>query len=221
MSQGKRYKFNGSTFEVQLGFSASPKLITAVTKADPAVVSIATHGYVEGDVGRIAGISGMTQLNDNLYVVDNPTAGTFELALTDSSGYDTFATGSPAGDGTFDPVTFSEFCELTGVNQQDAGADTVDVSTICSTAKEFVSGLSDSGTLTLDFHYAGLQPVQQALETAKRSGDEMAFRVTLPSDGGHVVMLGVVQQTSFAGQVNGVWTATATIKLTGPKYILS
>ena len=32
-------------------------------------------------------------------------------------------------------------------------------------------------------------------------------------------MLGYVQSMSFAGQVNGVWTASATIKLTGNIFV--
>ena len=219
MSVGKRYKFNGSTFEVHMSLGAA-KTITGVTQANPAVVSSTSHGFIEGDGVKISSVSGMTQLNGNLYAVDNPASGTFELALTDSTGYTAFTTGSPA-DGIAEPIVWSDFCELTGVNQQDAGADTIEVSTICSTAKEFESGLSDTGTLTLDFNYAGLQPVQARLEAVKLSGETIGFRVTMPTDGGKVLMFGVVQQTSFAGQVNGVWTASATIKLSGPKFILS
>ncbi len=69
MSSGKRYKFNGSTFGVQTGFGTS-KAITAITQANPAVVSSTAHGFVEGDAVQISGISGMTQLNGQLFAVD-------------------------------------------------------------------------------------------------------------------------------------------------------
>lgn len=220
MAQGKRYKFNGSTFGVQTGLSSTQKTVTGITQANPGVVSSTSHGYVEGDVVELSSIQGMTEVNDNLFVVDNPASGTFELAGTDTTNYGAFVTGSPA-DGIARAVLFTSFCELTGVNQQDAGADTIEVSTICSTAKEFESGLSDSGTLTLDFNWAGLETVQAALEAAKISGDTIAFRVTMAGTGGQVIMFGVVQQTSFQGQVNGVYTASATIKLSGPKFVVS
>jgi len=215
---GKRYKFNGSTFGVQTGFGAQ-KTITAISQADPAVVAIAAHGYALGTVGEISSVQGMTEINDSLYVVDNPNSGDFELAKTDTTGYTAFVTGSPAN-GIFKPVTFSSFCELTGANQQDAAANQIEVSTICSTAKEFEQGLSDSGSLTLDYNYAGLETVQAALEAAKESGDEVAFKITFPGNGGYLIMIGTVQQTGVQGQVNGVWTASCTIKLSGPKYIL-
>lgn len=219
MSVGKRYKFNGSSFGVQTSFGTA-KVITGVTATNPAVVTSSAHGFVEGDAVKITSVQGMTQLNGNLYAVDNQATNTFELALTDASGYTAFATGSPAN-GQAEPVVFTEFCELTGVNQQDAGADTIEVSTICSTAKEFESGLSDSGTLTLDYNSAHLQPVQDALQDAKIAGTTIAFKITFPTDGGHVLMFGVVQQTSLQGQVNGIWTGSATIKLSGPVFYLS
>lgn len=218
MSAGKRYKFNGSTFKVQTALGAAQE-ITAITKADPAVVSSTSHGNVTGDVVKMTIDSGsMYELNGNLYVVDNEAAGTYELSGVDSTDYTTFAAGSP-----FDyaqKVTFSNFCELTGVNQQDGGADEIEVTTICSTAKEFEQGLSDSGTLQLDFNWAGNETVQAALRTAKVSGDQTAFKITFPGVGGSVIMIGTVQSTSFQGAVNGVWTASATVKLTGEIYVL-
>ena len=213
MPQGKRYKFQGSTFAVQTGLGATDA-ITAITAANPPVVTSTGHGNLEGDVGQIAAVVGMTELNGGLYVVDDPTANTFELADVDASAYAAYVSG-----GTFAPVVFSSFCELTGVNQQDGQADEIEVSTICSTAKEFEIGLGDSGTVQLDFNWAGNETVQAALRAAKRSGAITAFRVTFPGTGGKVVMLGYVQSMSFAGQVNGVWTASATIKLTGNIFV--
>lgn len=219
MSSGKRYKFNGSTFGVQTGLGAS-KTVTGITNADPGVVSSTAHGFVTGDVVELSSIEGMTEVNGNLYAVDNEASGSFELAATDTTDYGTFEAGSPA-DGIARPVTFGSFCELTGANQQDAGADQIEVSTICSDAKEFEQGLSDSGTLQLDFNWAGNETVQAALRTAKVSGDKLAFKVTFPGTGGFAIMIGTVQQTSFQGQVNGVWTASATIKLSGQVYVLA
>ena len=214
MPQGKRYKFQGSSLSVQTGFSAT-KAITAVTKANPAVVSSTAHGLVEGTVGKIAAIVGMIELNGGLYVVDNPLTGTFELAGVNSTNYGTYTSG-----GTFAPVVFSPFCEVTNINQQDGTADEIDATTICSTAKEFEVGLSDSGSLTLDYNYAGAEAVQAALRAAKKSGDTIAFQLVLPGTGGTLIMLGSVQQQSITGGVNGIYTGSATIKLTGEIFVL-
>lgn len=213
MAVGKRYKFQGSTFGVQTGLAAT-KTITAITAANPAVVTSTAHGLAEADVVQIAAVVGMTELNGNLYVVDDPVANSFELAGVDSSAYTAYVSG-----GTAAPVVFSTFCELTGAQQQDGQADEIEVTSICSTAKEFEIGLSDSGTLNLDFNWAGNQAVQAALRAAKVSGAATAFKITFPGDGGKVVMIGYVQGTSFGGERNGVWTASATIKLTGEIFV--
>lgn len=210
--QGKRFKWQGSTFAVQTGFAAT-KVITAITKANPGVVSSTAHGLLDGAVVAIAAVVGMTEVNGGLYVVDNPLSGTFELAGTDTTGYTTYTSG-----GTAAPVNFSNFCELTSVSQQDGSADEIDVTTICSTVKEFEVGLSDSGSLQLEYNYAGAETVQAALKAAKLSGAIVAFKLTLPGTGGTLVMLGSVQQQSISGSNNGVWTGSATIKLTGPVY---
>jgi hypothetical protein len=220
MAAGKRYKFQGSTFQVQTAVGTN-KPITEISKADPAVVTSAAHGAVLGDVLKmtVPTASGMTELNGNLYAVDDPLTNTVELAGVDSTDYTTFVLNSPNG-AFFNLVTFSQFCELTGVNQQDGSADEIEVTTICSNAKEFELGLSDSGSLQLDFNWAGNQAVQAAMRAAKSSGDQLAFKIVFPGDGGSVIMLGNVQSTSFQGAVNGVWTGSATIKLTGEIFVL-
>lgn len=217
MSQGLRYKFNGSTFSVQTGFTGVSPLpvITGISQANPGVVSSGTT-FTDGDVVKLAGVVGMTEVNGNLYVVDDAIAATsFELAGEDTSANTAYTSG-----GTIDEVAFSSFCELTGANQQDGAADQIEVTTICSTAKEFEQGLSDSGTLQLDYNAAPNGTVQTALRAAKVSGDQIAFKLVFPDSGGTIIMIGTVQQQSMTGQVNGVWAGSATIKLTGPIFVL-
>ena len=217
MSSGKRYKFNGSTFAVQTG-EGSPVTVTGATQANPVVISAAAHGFLLGTVARLANIDQPTELDGGTYAVDNPLTGTFELAGVDGTGYMAFDAGTPAAQAF--PATFSDFCELTGMNQQGGGADQIEVSTICSTKKEFEQGLDDSGTLQLDFNLAPMEEVQTALRNAEISGDQIAFKVVLPDDGGTCIMIGTVQATSFQGTVNGVWTGSATIKLSGEIFWL-
>lgn len=218
MSSGKRYKFQGTTFTVQTGIAGSSPspVITAITQADPAVVSSTANPHATGDVVRIKGVVGMTQVNGFLFVVDNRLANSYELARVDSTGYTAYASG-----GYSDEVQFTEFCELTGMNQQDGTSDEIDATTICSTAKEFELGLSDSGSLQLDYNFAPLEGVQTALRDGKLSGDELAYKIVFPNSGGTVIMLGKVQATSFQGAVSGLWTGSATIKLSGEIFVLA
>lgn len=214
MSAGKRFKFNGSMLQVSTGVAAT-KAITGISQADPAVISAVGHGLLMGAVARVAAVVGMEEINGQLVVVDNPDTDDFEAANINAVGYSPYTSG-----GTLAPLTFSNFCELTGANQQDGTADELDATTICSTAKEFEQGLGDSGTLTLDFNFAPITGVQAAMREAKRTGDAIAIRITLPKDGGSIVMLGTVQQTSFQASNGALWTGSATIRLTGEIFVL-
>lgn len=215
MSAGKRYKFQGSTLQVSTGVDAVTKPITGISQADPAVITVVGHGLTLGAVARVAAVVGMTEINDQLVVVDNPIADTFEAANINSAGYTAYDSG-----GTLAPLTYSAFCELTGANQQDGTADEIDATSICSTAKEFEQGLGDSGTITLDYNFAPHTLVQAAMRAAKVSGEEVVVRLTLPKDGGTIVMIGRVQQTSFQGSNGALWTGSATLRLTGEIFVL-
>jgi len=53
--------------------------ITAVTQGNPVVVTAGSHGFSNGDAVFTTGVSGMTQLNDNFYIVQNVATNTMEL----------------------------------------------------------------------------------------------------------------------------------------------
>jgi hypothetical protein len=217
MSQGVRYKFIGSTIQVSIGDEGSSGTpITGITQAHPPVVSATGHSAVLGDVVKIDDVVGATQFNGNMYAVDNPAVGTFELADEDNSMGNAYVSGGVASE-----VTFSEFCELTGAAQAGGGADQEEVSTVCSTAKEFEQGLADAGTLTLDFNFAPLTEVQTVLRASEKTGADVAVKITLPNGGGIVIMMGTVQTTSFNGAIGqAIWKGNAVIKLSGPIFVL-
>lgn len=72
--------------------------ITAITKANPAVVTVTGHGYSNGDWVYIESVGGMTEVNNKFYKVAGVTANTFQLNDTDgnaidSSAYTTYTSG--------------------------------------------------------------------------------------------------------------------------------
>lgn len=221
MSSGLTYKFSGSVFSVQTGItgtSPSPS-ITGVSLTNPIIVSTApqAHGLVSGDVAKVYGITtGPTNMNNKLYAVDDYTTNDFSLALEDGTGNTAWSVG-----GKIDKVAFSSFCELDSVSQTDGGADQHEVSTICSTFKEFVQGLSDSGTLQLDYNYAPSSTIQIAMAAAKQAATPTAFKVVLPNSGGTAIFIGTIETLSRNGSVSGVvWRGSASIKLSGPVFEL-
>tara|TARA_R110000765_G_scaffold221139_3_gene325004 strand:- start:816 stop:3371 length:2556 start_codon:yes stop_codon:yes gene_type:complete len=97
-------------FHVDSGLSYdNPKTITAVTSANPPVVTSSSHGFSNGDVVQIEGVggigidTGMIELNGNRYTVASSTTNTFALqtvastpANVDGSGYATYVSGGKA-----------------------------------------------------------------------------------------------------------------------------
>jgi hypothetical protein len=75
------------------------KTITAVTKANPAVVTSSSHGYSNGDEIKITNVVGMTELNEKRYLVANKTTNTFELTDKDGTNINStnFTTYASAG----------------------------------------------------------------------------------------------------------------------------
>ena len=72
------------------------KTITAITKANPAVVTSASHGYSNGDHVWINSVGGMTRLNGRRFTVANKTTNTFELSGENSTSYDSYTSGGTA-----------------------------------------------------------------------------------------------------------------------------
>ena len=71
------YKDSSTVFEAN-------KTITAITKANPAVVTATGHGYSNGDEIKIRSVVGMTEVNEKRFLVANKTTNTFELTTTNA-----------------------------------------------------------------------------------------------------------------------------------------
>lgn len=70
------------------------KTITAITKANPGVVTSTAHGLANGDYVVLEPVLGMFQLNGKVARVANQTANTFELEGFDTTLYETFVSGT-------------------------------------------------------------------------------------------------------------------------------
>lgn len=78
-----------------------PKTITAITKANPGVITSNSHGFANGDEIYIIGVGGMTQLNGRNFRVANVTTNTFTLTdlfgnAIDTTNFTTFTSGGTA-----------------------------------------------------------------------------------------------------------------------------
>lgn len=76
------------------------KVITGITKANPAVVTSAAHGYSNGDWVFLAGIGGMTQLNGRTAIVAGATTNTYQLHDTNGNNINSTSYGTYTSGGT-------------------------------------------------------------------------------------------------------------------------
>jgi Flp pilus assembly protein TadG len=76
-----RGSVTGSTgiTDAVINLTGPQRTITAATKARPVVITSDGHGFANNDVVWVSGVSGMTQLNNQAYLVMNRTTNTFEL----------------------------------------------------------------------------------------------------------------------------------------------
>lgn len=213
MTSASVYDFQGSLFQIMAGLVGSSPLasISGITQADPPVVTSSAHGLSDGDAVKITGVVGMTQLNNKIFIVNVLDVNTFELLGVNTTGYGAYVSG-----GNFDEVTFSDqWCQVTSYNRTGGTSPEKDRTTVCSNAREFALGLPDFGNTSIDYFFAPQESVQLALQGFYRSREIIAVRVVLPNNGGTMVQMAFVQQTSEQTAVDGDWTGSLTLRNTG------
>lgn len=104
-----RIIFNGKYLTNSQVSADGPFSITAITKANPAVVTAASHGYSNGQQAIISGAVGMAEVNGRTFIVQNVTTNTFSLqylggAAVDSTAFSTYISGATV-DGIFKIVS--------------------------------------------------------------------------------------------------------------------
>lgn len=70
--------------------------ITAITKANPGVVTAVNHLFSNGDKILLTDIGGMAELNNRIVTVANKTTDTFEISGVNTTDYTTYTTGGSA-----------------------------------------------------------------------------------------------------------------------------
>lgn len=165
------YTAQGTSFVV--GATGTTKAITGATKANPVVLTITSHGYANGTVLQVTGVTGMTELNSKVGVVTSLSANSVSLKGIDSTNYSTYTSGGTATPNTFTVGNVRSF-QLGGASKSQ-----VDVTNLASTAKEYIGGLGDSGTASLEFDYKASDNGQQALWSSYNTpGTNVTLKVT-------------------------------------------
>lgn len=112
------------------------------------------------------------------------------------------------------PDMVSLDCTAREIQYQSGTANEIDVTTFCSTAKEFRLGLDDPGQFTFTGHWVQSDEAHAVIRAAAADKLTRLFVVTF-QDGSTFSALGFVSQRSFSAAVDGVVSGSFTIRLTG------
>jgi hypothetical protein len=201
-------KSQGALLRVSTADGAS-KTITAITAANPPVVTSAAHGLANGSIVLISGVVGMTQVNNRAFHLENQATNTFELAGVDGTGYSAYTSG-----GTALVKTMSTIGEVAGVSGFDGVADEIDVTNLQSTAKEFLIGLQDFGNLTMEVNLANTDVGQIKLRNLKAAATIGYFAITL-SDTKVSAFAALVRSFTFSNPQNDAARGSVQLRITG------
>jgi hypothetical protein len=95
--------------------TAATTAISAITKANPAVVTSNSHGMSNGDRVFITGVVGMTEVNNREFTVAGSTTNTFQLSGIDSSAYTTYGSAGTTGE-IIEVTTTYTLAQLSTIN---------------------------------------------------------------------------------------------------------
>lgn len=187
-----------------------PVTVSGITQASPGVVTATAHGMLSGDVGVFAAVGGMIELNGEAGIVSEPASGSFEIYNTDTTSFTTYTTG-----GTFTPYPMLQACEIKDLAINGGQAAEIDVTTMCSTAKEYRMGLQDAGEATMNINFVPWDPALAELMAAKADGQPRWFKVVLPQAAGVLVFQAYVRQVSLSFGVDQAIQGSVGLRLTG------
>jgi len=173
---------------------AADKTITGITKANPAVITSASHGYSNGDYVFLS-ITGMHQLNDRVVRVAGVTTDTFQVEGVDSTDFDTFSAGTAA------KITFgTSITSATSISNSGGNFDMIDTTTVHAAQKSEIPGLPNGQSYTFDNIWDPADAGQIAMKTASDSQAKRAFKFTFGTGGKIMAFAGYV---GFSGAPGG------------------
>jgi len=218
MFKSKAINAQGSVLAIDDGTGVAIVDITAITKANPASVSSVAAGVAEGDLVRFGAVTDMPEIAGMVGVVVATGAGTFDVNI-DASGF-----ALAGGAGVAEHLNFIAGCEAKTFSGFDGQAAEVDITTLCSTAREYLMGLQDFGAFQFDVNLVPNDPFQIECNEAKAARERRTFTLTFPpGEDGKVfeyVFDAFVRQFSIAGGVDQAITGSVNLRVTGEPALI-
>ena len=209
-------KTSGTVVYMQTGALGAAKTITNITKANPAVVTCASHGFSDGDIVVISNVGGMQQVNNRVFVVDNATGSplspnSFELKGCDSTNYTAFSSASPEL-GTAQEATMLAIGEVRDIPEMGGTEPSeFDVSHLQSVAEEKLAGLPKQSNVSFNIWFDIATTGHQDLLRANEDLENRAFHFTKPTSWNMTILAQVGGVRVSGGDVNTAYSATVTL----------
>lgn len=195
--------------------TATPLEPTAISEADPPVITVAdTAGIAVGDVAAFGQV-GFAELNGKTLVIDAVIdATTFSVAGADTSD----STGTLAATPTINVYTADDMCLLclSAIDVPDAVANPISVATFCNPAAS-VPGNPTPGTITFTGYVDVADPCYPEMLAAVDDGLPRVIKIDLPGGNGYFITTVIVGSVSYAipleGAVAFTFSGTQSVKL--------
>jgi hypothetical protein len=196
----------GLTIYMTKGTGITPVEVvpTAISKASPAVVTVAdTAGVLAGDVATPKG-TGFPELDGHLFVIGtvDDTAKTFTLLGADT-------TASLGALGATPAIEIDKFTDMVCLCwseftiNRDA-PDAVEAGTYCDPSLTVASAVSTAGTLEFKGNVDVKDPGYKEMIQAERDGKQREIRIAFPQDNGYVVAPLTLDLMNWEAPLDGV-----------------
>jgi len=191
--------------------------ITTLSKTNPS--TLVASSMTGLDTGLPVAFSGTSNadVDGKSFVLgaENASPASFDVTGLNGTGW-----VADIAAGKVTPVTWLNLCETKTFTGFDGQASEMDVTTLCSVAKEVRVGLQDYGNFNFTMNYVPSDPGTMEMQEAKAEGKPRWFQLDLPDDQGQWVFQAYVRQMTIAGGVDQPLTTNVVLRITGaPVFI--
>lgn len=189
------------TVEVQQTLDAA-KTITAITKANPGVVTSTAHGYNNGDPITMIVTAGMVELDGQAVRAANVAANTFEMEGLDTQAYSIFTAG------TCKKVTaFQTMSSAQNVSMPNPAPARIETTTLVDKTKQYQYGLPEAPEGTISGLFIPAGTAEALIKAATKANTALMFRLTYSDSRKTLFNANVSGGTGFDLQPNAAATA--------------
>jgi Phage tail tube protein, TTP len=201
----------GVRVEVASVYTQTANPVTAISLANPAVLSSVAHGFANKDVGYIDGIEGMTNIEGQAIRAKSITADTLQMEGINSLLFPAF-TGAAV---LYEASAWLLIAKATSYQIGGGGAEKLDDTALIDDVKQELAGLLDAQSVTIDVNAQEENDAAlQLLEDAAFNQGYLIFRITFksgatrvwrgqPSQPGENVGKGAIGTGTFTTTVKG------------------